>query len=147
VVNIPWHCHADSCDPYIADIVSIPTVRDKLRLHILDGLLGMADGGPSFRSWKDLFVEEKILLSRDPVAVDTIGSEWVVRAREKKGLPLLEEADNAIPDKDGNPVKGRPAKHIATAAARGLGTNDRDKIEIARLNLSAPQKDKKEEES
>jgi uncharacterized protein (DUF362 family) len=130
VVDQPWHCHDDSCDPYIADIVNIPVVRDKLRLHILDGIFGVAEGGPPLMSMNHLFNEEKILLSTDPVAVDTIGCTWVVEARKKKGYPPLEEAENKIPG-----FKGRPPKHIATAAARGLGTNDVKKIELVKVDL------------
>ena len=130
VVDQPWHCHGDCCDPYIADINNIPAVRDKMRLHILDGLLCMADGGPSYRSRKQLFLHEKILLSTDPVAVDTIGAEWIRDARADRHYPPLEEAKNAIEE-----VEGRAPKHIATAAARGLGNDRREKIEIRNVEI------------
>lgn len=142
VVNIPWHCHENSCDPYIADIVNIPSVRDKLRLHILDGLMGMADGGPSFRSFDHLFVQEKLLISEDPVAIDKIGHDWIAGVRKERDLPPLEEAENAIP---GN--KGRPATHIATAAARGLGTDDPAKMEIVKVDIPANAPEKETEPS
>ncbi len=130
VVDIPWHCHDNCCDPHIADIVNIPAVRDKLRLHILDATLGQADGAPRAFSWDKTFTPEKLLLSADPVAVDTIGCEWIVEARKKMGYPLLKEADNSVPG-----VKGREPKHLATAAARGLGINDRDRIEIQSIEV------------
>jgi len=132
VVDTPWRCHWNSCDPYIADIVGIPSVRDKLRLHILDGLLGLADGGPSFSSWDPVFTHERLLLSADPVAIDTLGLDWIVGARAKMGFPPLEEASSPIPG-----ANGRPPKHIATAAARGLGTNSRERMEIRRVEVPA----------
>jgi len=112
-------------------------VRSKLRLHILDGLLGQADGGPGFRTWNDMFVHEKMLFSVDPVAMDTIGRDWLAAARKEKGLPPLEEAENRVPGE----TKGRPPKHIDTAAARGLGTNDRERIEITQLTVPAQEEE------
>jgi uncharacterized protein (DUF362 family) len=142
VVNTPWFCHDNNCDPHIADIVSIPGVKDKLRLHILDGLMGMADGGPPFRSFDVLFKKEKLLLSTDPVAVDAIGLEWIEKARKEMGMPTLEEAE--IPTEyEELGTKGRPAKHIATAASRGLGTDDPARMEIVEVDV--PEIMKKEE--
>ena len=142
VVDQPWLCHDDSCDPHIADIVNIPVVRNKLRLHILDGIFGVAEGGPSLMSFNHLFNEEKILLSTDPVAMDSIGCRWIVAARKKMGYPPLEEAENKIPG-----FKGRPPKHIATAAARGLGTNDKDRIELVKVDLPVEPVEKEKSEA
>ncbi len=134
VVDIPWLCHANCCDPHIADINNIACVRDKLRLHILDGLFGVADGGPQLMSMNHLFEHEKILLSADPVAVDMIVHEWIVKARKDMGFVPLEEAPNRA---EGG-KKGRPAKHIATAAARGLGTNDPKRMDLVKVDMPAP---------
>lgn len=128
VVDAPWDCHANGCDPYIADIVSIPSVRAKLRLHILDGLVGLAEGGPRFQSADYLFNSERILISTDPVALDTIGHQWIAAARVRHGLPRLEESDNGMEG-----VKGRSARHIATATSRGLGHNDPAQIELKKV--------------
>lgn len=133
VVDIPWHCHGDCCDPYIADIDNIPCVRDKMRLHILDGLIGLAEGGPSMQSQDLLFNEEKMLFSTDPVAMDTLGKEWIIKAREKMGFCPMEEAENRIPG-----IQGRSPKHIDTAADRGLGTNDLKKMDVCKIELPAP---------
>lgn len=92
----------------------------------------MADGGPNFRSWAHIFVNEKILLSTDPVAVDALGAAWIEKARKEKGYPPFAKAKNSIPK-----VEGRPPKHIATAAARGLGTDDPDRMDIRRIDIPA----------
>jgi uncharacterized protein (DUF362 family) len=63
VVAKPWHCHENFCNPYIADIISIPCIKNKLRLHVLDGIFGIADGGPELKSMNHMFVHEKLLLS------------------------------------------------------------------------------------
>lgn len=130
VVDKPWHCHDNYCDPYIADIVSIPSLKNKLRLHILDGILGVAAGGPELKSLNHLLMNERLLLSTDPVAVDSIGYQWVVDARKKKGFPPLEERENPVPG-----MKGKPAGYIATAAKRGLGNNKPEHIELIKLKL------------
>jgi len=139
VVNIPWLCHADCCDPSIADIVNIPCVRDKLRLHILDGIFGLADGGPGRQPLTKFFRPEKLLFSADPVAIDTIGCEWVVAARKEMEFPPLEEAKNAIEG-----VEGRSPKHIATAAGYGLGTNDRNQMDIVKVDFPPMKTERKE---
>ena len=60
VVERPWDCHDNFCDPYIADIVNIPVVRDKLRLHILDAVLGVTAGGPQLQSLDRLLMKERL---------------------------------------------------------------------------------------
>ncbi len=133
VIDTPWLCHDNCCDPYIADIVGIPSLRKKLRLHILDALQGVADGSPRATRMDMIFKCDKILLSTDPVAVDAIGHEWIVKAREEKGLVPLAKAMNHITQ-----APGREAKHIATAAVRGLGTDDPARMEIAKIELEKP---------
>jgi len=133
IIDQPWHCHGNCCDPYIADIVGIPSVQKKLRLHILDALFGLADGGPGVKSRAMMFPKERILLSRDPVAIDAIGRDWVVEGRREKKLVPLEEALNALPE-----ITGRAPRHIATAAARGLGTDDPARMERIELAIAGP---------
>jgi hypothetical protein len=128
VVDRPWHCHDNFCNPYIADIVNIPRVRRKLRLHVLDGVLGVAASGPQLLSLDHLLTKESLLLSADPVALDRIGYDWVVRAREEKGFSPMETRTDRAPG-----MKGIPAAYISTAAARGLGTNDLKSMEIVKI--------------
>jgi uncharacterized protein (DUF362 family) len=125
VVDRPWICHDNFCNPHIGDIVNIPTVRDKLRLHILDGVLGVAAGGPALHSLDHLLVEEKLLLSTDPVAVDWIGYGWIERARRARGLPPIAKRTDGAPG-----LTGIPGAYLETAAARGLGTIDPQRIEL-----------------
>jgi uncharacterized protein (DUF362 family) len=125
VVDRPWICHDNFCNPHIADIVNIPVVRDKLRLHILDGVLGVAAGGPALHSLDHLLVDEKLLFSTDPVAVDWIGYGWIDRARAERGLPPIEKRTDGAPG-----LTGIPGAYLATAAARGLGSNDPKRIEL-----------------
>jgi hypothetical protein len=130
VVDRPWRCHASYCDPYIADIVSIPGVRDKLRLHLLDAVMGVAVGGPDLESLNHLLVEEKLLVSTDPVALDSIGRRWIDRVRTGRGLPPVAER------RDGDMGEyGTPASYIATAESRNLGNAAPDRIDRVEVEI------------
>lgn len=115
----PMTCHGNHCNPYIADLNEIPAIRDKTRLIIMDALKPLADGGPGFRrnaAWDYC----GLLVSRDPVAVDTMAWKIIDDRRKETGLPSVAEA-------------GREPAYIATAASRGLGVNDFDKMEIINI--------------
>jgi hypothetical protein len=112
-------CHNNHCDPFIADLNMIPAIRSKTRLIIMDALRPLADGGPIFRPnamWK----YNGLLVSQDPVAVDTMEWKIIDERRTEIGLPTVAQA-------------GREPISIATAAARGLGVNDFDKMDIIRI--------------
>jgi len=100
-------------DPTIAEICALPAVRSKLVLNILDALTGAYAGGPSFKprySWP----AAALYFSRDPVAVDTLALETLEAKRRDAKIPPIGEA----------------ASHIATAAALGLGQNNRAQITV-----------------
>jgi hypothetical protein len=130
VVDRPWRCHDRYCDPYIADIVAIPALRKKLRLHLLDAVLGVAVGGPALKSIDHLLAEDKLLLSTDPVALDGIGRRWIDAARVARGLPPVAKRTDGDFGTDGT-----PASYIATAEARGLGTADPERIEVVAVTV------------
>ncbi|MFQ6041937.1 MAG: DUF362 domain-containing protein [Candidatus Poribacteria bacterium] len=111
----PQDYHANTCDPYIADLNAIPLIKEKTRLLVYDAIRPLADGGPvnkaGFR-WD----YNGLLTGFDPVAVDYQGWRIIEARRRELGLPSLEEA-------------GRPPKYLDSAAKRGVGTNDPEKIE------------------
>jgi uncharacterized protein (DUF362 family) len=111
----PGAAHGNNCDPYIADLNLVPLIRDKQRLIIADALRPIADGGPTAQpahTWD----YGAILAATDPVAIDQIGLTILDTRRAEKGLSSIE--------------KSGLAKHIATAARKGLGTNDMGWIEV-----------------
>jgi hypothetical protein len=97
-------------------VCALPPIRDKLRLNILDGLRAVWDGGPGLKPGKDWY-PQRIWVSNDPVALDTIGAEVIEDKRREVNEPSLRKA-------------GRPPKHIRTAAQRGLGIGDRESIDL-----------------
>jgi len=72
VISHPDIFHDNSCDPFIAAINSIPVIKDKIKLHICNGIVGLYEGGPMPKR-RHIWNNNGIILSRDPVALDTIG--------------------------------------------------------------------------
>jgi len=114
VISHPDNFHDDSCDPFIASINSIPVVKDKIKLHICNGILGLYDGGPMPKK-RHVWGNNGIMLSKDPVALDTIGMNIIEVKRKERDLPPLFNRAN-VP------------RHIETAAKFGLGINDTNSI-------------------
>ena len=110
VISHPDNFHDNACDPFIAAINSIPVIKDKIKLHICNGIVGLYEGGPmpqKRHTWND----NRIILSKDPVALDTIGMNIIEEKRKEKELRSLFNRPNL-------PV------HIETAAKYGLGVSD-----------------------
>jgi uncharacterized protein (DUF362 family) len=120
-IHNPNKYHSNACDPYVADVYALPPIRQKVRLHICDGLNAQYDGGPSFMpQWMWPF--NGLLVSRDPVALDYVGWKIIEKKRLEVGAPSLREQ------------KREPA-YISTAAdaEHRLGTCDPQRIERGEL--------------
>ncbi len=96
MVKHPARFHSNRCSPYISDIVSLPAIRDKLRLHIVDALRVVYDGGPE-ASTGAVRNHGMILASTDPVAIDTIGLEVLNDSRKHAGLPPVARSAASLP--------------------------------------------------
>lgn len=115
-INNPNKYHDNNCDPFVADVNSVPFIRKNLRLTVCDGLTAQCDGGPAYkprRAWK----YAGLLVGTDPVAVDWTGAQVIEAQRKEMKLPPLAKV-------------GRPPKHILTAAKMGLGIADPSKTEV-----------------
>lgn len=115
VIHNSNQCHSTGCDPYIAQIIALPEIREKHRLVILDALQGCFDNGPRY-SPNAVYNYDSIYVATDYVALDAIGSQVIDCVRQAKGLPTVAEA-------------GTPTNYIATAAALGLGQNNPSRID------------------
>ena len=101
----------------MADVYALAPIRQKVRLHICDGLNAQYEGGPSFMpQWMWPF--NGLLVSRDPVALDYVGWKIIEKKRAEVGMKPLRE------------LKREPA-YISTAAdaEHRLGTCDPKRIE------------------
>lgn len=120
-IDNPHQHHANRCNPAIADLNSLPAIREKTRLIIGDLLRPLADRGPTDyppARWR----YNGLMASTDPVAIDYQGWQILEARRAEVGLPSLEK-------------RGRKPDYIASAAERGLGTNDPAKIELIERDL------------
>jgi hypothetical protein len=114
-VNQPGRLHGNWCDPAIAELNAQDNIRKKTRLVVGAALqVSPAD-------WNRPKRENALLLSFDPVALDTVARDILVRHRESLGLDtrLLVEG----------------ARHLATAQSLGLGATDADHIDLREVVL------------
>jgi uncharacterized protein (DUF362 family) len=115
-IHNPNKYHPNGCNPYIADLNMLPEIRSRMRLTICDATMAMYEGGPAYKpefSWK----HNALLISQDPVALDTTGWQIIERKRAEMGLKTLEAEERA-------------PRYIATAAdaEHRLGTIDPRRI-------------------
>jgi len=114
----PHDHHSDIMD-YIPYLNSLPQIREKTRLIIMDAIFVEY-------KWqngrKQDYVERmgRILISDDPVAMDSIGWKMIEEKRKEHGLP---------------PVSPQPV-FIQKAADSGLGVNDPEHIVFKEINLN-----------
>jgi len=109
--------------PFIAGFCALPEVREKVVLHILDGLEACYERGPRPRNLRSLFSPRTIWLSSDPVALDAVGLKVIQTERKYRAHRTLEE-------------EGRPIDHIELAAKKGVGVGDMDRIKLEKIELS-----------
>lgn len=120
----------NACNMLIPAIVSMPVIRNKAVLHILDGVKGVYDGGPSARP-QFIWEHRTIYFATDPVALDHVGWEVIDAKRVSMGMKKLFEA---APDKFDSFVHMQP-EHVEIAGALGLGVWDRSKIDLRQLKV------------
>jgi hypothetical protein len=102
---------AETC----AEVPSFPPLRDKVVLNIVDGIKGCYNGGPAANP-EFVTAFNTILVGTDPVAVDRIGYEIILRKRLELGI-----------QKEESP---RGGTFLDLAQKLNLGTADRQKIDL-----------------
>ena len=80
------------CGTFIPAAVNQPLLKQKATLHILDGLIGVYEGGPgnwnkTWGTWR----ANSLFFATDPVALDHIGWDIIDSKRRREGLPLVGE--------------------------------------------------------
>jgi hypothetical protein len=80
-VSEPGRLHGNNCDPYIADLNALPVIRDKTRLVVGD-LIRICP-----YDWNRMTKENKVSMSFDPVAHDTVARQVLLDRRQADGRP------------------------------------------------------------
>jgi hypothetical protein len=119
----------NACGQFIPAVVSLPAIRSKVVLHILDGLKAVYEGGPSADP-RYVWEQKTLSFATDPVAMDRIGWEVIDAKRKEKGLPPVAESR-------WQGTCFRQPEHIHFAGALGLGEADREQIDLRRLTLGS----------
>jgi len=119
VIQLQMPFLMDCCDPYLAELNAAAPIKDKTRLIVVDGLRALYNGGPRDNPpyrWR----QNSIIAGKDTVAVDHLGLEIIEAKRIENGLTPL----------------GDRARHVATAAKLGLGTNDPERIDLREIDIT-----------
>ena len=113
--------HAKLWGETCAQVPCFPPLRDKVVLNIVDGFIGCYNGGPGANPQ---FIAEfkTLMVGSDPVAVDRMGYEIILKKRIEKGV-----------QKEDNP---RGTSWLNLAASYQLGVADKAKIDHSRLVMS-----------
>jgi hypothetical protein len=105
----------------VVEPCAFPALRDKVVLNIVDGLQACYEGGPGADA-RYIWDANLMFFGTDPVAVDAVGHEFIVKERMKRGVQQLED-------------KKRRA-FLELAAGLGLGVADLEKIKIRDVDLA-----------
>lgn len=120
LVKHPAQYHGNGCAPFIGDIYAVPAIRDKVKLHLVNGLRVVFDRGPEVR---DAYTWDAgiIFAGLDPVAVDAMGLRIINTQRSIYGLEKIGQLGKAA--------------YLAAASARGLGHAKRHEIDLVHIRL------------
>lgn len=82
----------NQCNTFIPSAVAQPALREKATLHILDGLIGVYEGGPGSwnRSWR-VWPRKSLFFATDPVAMDHVGWDIIDEKRAIEGWKPVAE--------------------------------------------------------
>lgn len=139
-VNNVCRTHIDAgrnwCDVFIPAVVALPKIREKVVLHIGDGLIGTYEGGPGnwnphFKTWE----YKSLFFATDPVAMDRIGWDILDKKRVAEGLPKLADTGIKATNPSFEQFDHRQPEHVLLAAQAGLGEADLQKIKHILLKI------------
>jgi len=105
----------------VVEPCAFPVLRDKVVLNIVDGLQACYDGGPGANP-KFVYDANLLLFGTDPVAVDAVAHDILVKERMARGV---QQTDSP-----------RQSAFLEIAAGLGLGIAALDKIKTTELSLA-----------
>jgi hypothetical protein len=123
---------ANATGSFIPAVVDRPVFRQKVVLHILDGIRGAWHGGPGGKTGKYLWEHHTLYLATDPVALDKTGWKAIDAQRALVGRPPIALLK---PDADSARLNCQ-VEHIELAGNIGLGVFDDSKIDLRQIRLT-----------
>ena len=122
---------ANACGIFIPAVVDLPVIREKLVLHILDGVKAAYHGGPGSSVGRFMWEHKTMYFATDPVALDKTGWKAIDKKRAAVGRPPIALLK---PDEDSRWLNAQ-VEHIELASNFGLGVFDDDRIRLKRIDL------------
>jgi uncharacterized protein (DUF362 family) len=116
---------------FIPAVVSMPVIRQKTVLNILDGTKGVYHGGPGIMNDNFVWEHKTAYFATDPVAMDIVGRDVIDAQRKKNHLKPV--AAHVTDDVWKSP--NRQPDHIESAGKAGLGEWDPAKINLKSVQL------------
>ncbi|UFS69132.1 DUF362 domain-containing protein [Geomonas sp. RF6] len=113
----PGEHHKDIME-HIPLVNSLPEIREKTRLVVLDAIFG-SYRWVNGRDQKYLSRVDRLLLSDDPVAVDAVGWRLIEKLRKENGMAAV----------------APPPRYIQRAAELGIGVADPSRIELVQITM------------
>lgn len=123
--------HANVCNQFIPEVVSHPIIREKCVLQIMDGLVGVYQGGPfghaddTHWTWEN----NALLLATDPVAMDRIEWDIIDAKRREMGLAPVGAVGKLAEDADREGFDVRQPQHVVLCGYLGLGEYRPERID------------------
>jgi uncharacterized protein (DUF362 family) len=130
-------------NPLIGKMCAVEPLRSKAVLHIMDGMRQVWHGGPLTQVQEFIDQTGILLVSTDPVAMDSIELETIEKKRRERGAPSLWEHDAKSITADNDEFHRNASKnlfyrqpgHVAAAAQLGLGVADLKQIDRRPLSV------------
>jgi uncharacterized protein (DUF362 family) len=131
-------------NPLIGVMCTVEPLRSKVVLNIMDGMRMVWHGGPLTQNQNFIAQTGVLLVSTDPVAMDTIELEAIEKKRREEGAPSVWARDAKSITKDSREFYEDASKnlfyrqpgHIAAAGKLGLGVSDLKQIDHRKLQIS-----------
>jgi len=130
-------------NPLIGVMCTVEPLRSKVVLNIMDGMRMVWHGGPLTQNQEFIYQAGILMVSTDPVAMDTIELEAIEKKRREQGAPSVWARNPKSITADGREFYGDASKnlfyrqpgHIAAAGKLGLGVSDLKQIDHRKLQL------------
>ena len=123
---------ANACGIFIPAVVELPIIREKVKLHVLDGVKAAYHGGPGGKVGKYTWEHKTMYFATDPVALDKTGWQVIDKKRAEVGVPSIALLK---PDEDSLWLNCQ-VEHIELAGNMGLGVYDDEEIRVKRISLA-----------
>ena len=121
----------NACGVFIPSVVSLPIIRQKVVLHIVDAVKASYHGGPGGRP-QYIWEPKTMYFGTDPVALDKTGLKVIDEKRKQVGMASIALSK---PDKDSHFLNCQ-VEHIEIAGMLKLGEFDDDKIHVKNIRLA-----------